>query len=274
MFCLPAPVDAQAGQTATPTRFPELNDVLDELVSRATAILGDNFAGAYLQGSFALGDADLHSDCDFLIPVHGPITAEQEACLRELHDELPTRAGHWTRHLEGSYPVEAELRTLAGLGKDWLYIDHGWRQMQWSTHCNTEVVRWTLREHGVTLAGPDPTALVDEVPADVLRERMRHYADQFLPDLFSWVTFDIAWAQRYAVSTLCRILYTLQTGTVASKRAAVLWAQEHLDAEWTALLQQVLDDRPLGWDPNEAPRPGSVQQTFAFAAYARATAHR
>lgn len=263
-----------AGDVSASTPFPELNELLVELVSRAAAILGDNFVGAYLQGSFAVGDADIHSDCDFLIPVHGPITAEQEAALRAMHDEIPTRGGHWTHHLEGSYPNKDELRTLDSLGKEWLYIDHGWRRMQWSTHCNTEVVRWSLRECGVTLAGPDPRSLVDEVPADVLRDRMRRDAPEFMPAMLGWISLDIAWAQRYAVTTLCRILHTLDTGCVGSKKAALLWAGANLDPRWHGLVKQVLDDRELGFDPDDAPRPGSVELTLAFADYATAVATR
>jgi hypothetical protein len=52
----------------------------------------------------------------------------------------------------------SELRTLRALGRRWLYIDHGWREMRWSAHGNTEVVRWSLREYGVTLAGPSAAA--------------------------------------------------------------------------------------------------------------------
>jgi SAM-dependent methyltransferase len=44
-----------------PTNFPELNTVLEELVTSARSILSDNFCGAYLQGSFATGDADVHT---------------------------------------------------------------------------------------------------------------------------------------------------------------------------------------------------------------------
>ena len=257
-----------------PTQFPELNTLLTELTQRTSAILGDSFVGAYLQGSFAVGDADIHSDCDcdFLIPVRSPLTPQQEAGLRALHDEIPTRPGHWTHHLEGSYPVEAELRSLDALGREWLYIDHGWRDMQWSTHCNNEVTRWSLRECGVTLAGPPPASLVDEVSAEVLRARMRRYADEFLSDLFTWISFDIAWAQRYAVSTFCRILHTLDTGQVTSKKAAMLWAGDALDPRWAGLIQQVLDDRPLGFDADAPPRPGSVELTLAFAAYAQSRA--
>jgi Aminoglycoside adenylyltransferase, C-terminal domain len=259
--------DPRTSHNPSPTQFPELNELLRELTDRAADILGDNIVGAYLQGSFAVGDADMHSDCDFLIPVHGPITPDQEAGLRALHDEIPTRPGHWTQHLEGSYPDKDDLRTLDGLGRPWLYIDHGWREMQWSTHCNTEVVRWSLRECGVTLTGPHPKTLVDPVRPEVLRARMREYARNFLPDLLSWTNFDIAWAQRYAVTTLCRILHTFDEGQVTSKKAALLWANCHVDPQWSSLVQQVLDDRQLGWDPDEPPRRGSVEQTLAFVQY-------
>ena len=52
---------------APPTVFPELNELLLELVAQAGSILEDDFVGAYLTGSFALGAGDVHSDCDFLV---------------------------------------------------------------------------------------------------------------------------------------------------------------------------------------------------------------
>lgn len=255
-----------------PTEFAELNALLNEFVVTVMTILGENFVGAYLQGSFAVGDADLHSDCDFIVVTHGAVTPQQEAQLRALHDEIPTRAGFWAHHLEGSYAPKDELRTLAGLGREWLYIDHGWRAMQWSTHCNTEVVRWSLRECGVTLIGPPPAALVDVVPPSALQAKMREMLSTFLPDLTSWIGFDLAWTQRYAVSSICRMLYTLHTGAVASKKASLLWARDCLDVEWRELIQLALDERARGWDPADAPRPGSVEATLAFLAYAQRSA--
>ncbi|GAA1032333.1 aminoglycoside adenylyltransferase family protein [Virgisporangium ochraceum] len=250
-----------------PTPFAELNAVLAELAGRAAAILGADFVGAYLQGSFAVGDADPHSDCDFLIPVHRQVTGEQEAALRALHDEFPTRPDYWAKRLEGSYPVLAELRTLDGLGRPWLYVDNGWREMQWSTHCNTEVVRWSLRECGVTLVGPPPSTLVDPVPASVLRERMRADVPGFVTEMESWISFDLAWAQRYAVTTLCRMLNTYVEGRVTSKRAALLWAQTAVDPRWRPLIERALVERDLGWDPDERPSPGSVGETLEFHRY-------
>jgi len=124
-------------------------------------------------------------------------------------------------------------------------------------------VRWTLRERGVTLAGPDARDLVCEVPADALRHRMSQL-ESFLPDLFTCTSFDIAWAQRYAVTTPCPILYTLDTGEVASNRPPGM-AKNALDPGWHGLIQQVLDDRALGWDPADPPRPGGVEATTRFA---------
>jgi hypothetical protein len=252
----------------SPTAYPELNELLREFATRVESILGDNFVGAYLTGSFALGAGDLQSDCDFLVVTEATVTAAQERALRQLHDEIPTRAGHWTHHIEGSYAPREHLETLAALDAQWLYIDHGWREMQWSTHCNTEDVRWTLRERGIALAGPDPRQFVAEVPADVLRRRMPALIENFLPDLFSWIDFDIAWAQRYAVTTLCRMLYTLDTGEVASKPASLEWAKDALNPAWHDLIQQAIDDRALGWDPDAAPSAGTVEATLAFAEYA------
>ena len=127
---------------SAPTQFPDLNFLLTGLTQRARSILGTNFVGAYLQGSFAVGGADRDSDCDFLIPVHGPITAEQEDGLQALHRQIPTRPGHWSTALEGSYPDRVQLQALQGMGQPWLSVARGEKQMQWSTHDNTELVRW------------------------------------------------------------------------------------------------------------------------------------
>jgi hypothetical protein len=249
------------------TAFPELDAVLDDLVRSAGSILGPDLVGFYVTGSIALGAGDLQSDCDFVAVVRTRVTEEQERGLRALHDELPTRPGHWTKHLEGSYAPQADLETLDALGRDWLYIDHGWREMQWDSHCNRVEHRWLLRECGVPLVGPDPRTLVAEVPADLLRSTMRSYIASFIPDLLAWISFETAWTQRYAVTSLCRILYTLETGEITSKPRALEWGTDVLGSEWRGLIQQALDDRPLPWD--DPPRPGSVDATLAFAEFAK-----
>lgn len=255
-----------------PTRYAELNGVLHDLVTGAQSALGDAFVGAYLQGSFALGAGDLHSDCDFLVVVRERPDAEQEVALRALHRDLPHREGHWNRHLEGSYAVAGDLRTVDGMGAEWLYADHGADEMQWSDHCNQAWTRWILREHGVTLLGPCPVELIDPVPEDVLRKQARAGLGTLTDDVLGWCPPRIAWCQRYLVVQAARSLYTVRTAQVASKRDALRWAMMHGDPRWRPLLQQVQADRDRGFDPDDRPRPGSVDAAREFAAYVAAVA--
>jgi predicted nucleotidyltransferase len=62
---------------SNPTAFADLNAVIGELVAATQAILGDNFCGAYLQGSFAVGNADIYSDVDFVIATHAEVSDDQ-----------------------------------------------------------------------------------------------------------------------------------------------------------------------------------------------------
>jgi hypothetical protein len=247
------------------TPFAELDAVLLDLTASARDILGGQFVGAYVQGSFALGAGDDQSDCDVIIATTVAPSGREEADLRRLHDEIPTRPGSWTKTLEVSYADVASLRDVHGLGVPWLYCDNGHRVLIWDTHCNSLHTRWILRHHGITLAGPPPAELVDEVPADALRESMRAALPGVMAGITTWTSFDIAWAQRYAVATCCRMLYTARTGEVVGKRGALEWARANLDPVWRPLLDQVIADRRLGWDPGEPPRPGSVEATYAFA---------
>lgn len=254
------------------TPYDELDAVLADLTGSVRDILGDTFVGAYLQGSFALGAGDPHSDCDFIVATTELPSGRAESELRRLHDEIPTRAGYWSANLEGSYADTTSLRGVDGLGVPWLFCDHGHRELIWDTHCNTPHTRWILRHHGITLAGPPIADLVDEVPPRAIRDAMRVALPTLMADLRTWAPFDIAWTQRYAVSNCCRVLYTLHTAEVTSKRGALEWALANLDPKWRPLLTQVIEDRELGWDPAAPPRPGSSDAMREFAAYAESFA--
>jgi Domain of unknown function (DUF4111)/Nucleotidyltransferase domain len=248
-----------------PTRFADLNEVLRELVGGARAALGDNFCGSYLVGSFAVGDADEHSDVDFLVVTCAEVSAEQEAHLRVMHARFPTLGVSWAQHLEGSYVPKAALRRLDPSRTAWLYVNNGSAEMELSSHDNNGVVRWSLREHGLVLAGPDPKELVDPVTADDLRHEAFEAIAVRAADPWS---YDNGWAQPYVVATFCRMLNTLQTGQITSKRKAMEWAQHALDEEWTDLIESALRDRPNTWALVHQPaHPGSVDRTRRFVAY-------
>ena len=80
--------------------------------------------------------------------------------------------------------------------------------MEWSAHCNTEDVRWVVRERPLIVEGVNPREFVCEVPTVALQAKMRSQIGSFLVDLLTWTIFEISWTQRYAVEASRRMLYS------------------------------------------------------------------
>ena len=256
---------------SAPTLYPQLNNVLRDLVAGVRATLGANFVGAYLQGSFAVGDADEHSDVDFVIVTGDEVDSAAEFALQRLHTTLYAREVGWAQHLEGSYVPKERLRHVDPARTQFLYLDNGASELVRDAHCNTAVMRWSLREHGVVLAGPEPKHLVAPVSASQLRTEARAGIQEYA----AWAPEPTKaggmsrWKQTYLVLTFCRLLHTLACGCVTSKRKAGTWALEALDPEWTELIQTAIDDRPDPWRRVHQPAaPNAIARTLAFADYA------
>jgi len=250
----------------TPTSYAELNHVLTALVDGARDVLGNNFVGAYLQGSFALGDADEFSDVDFIVATKGVLDEPQVSAIGELHRRIFTMPTIWAQHLEGSYLPVAALRHVDADQARFAYFDNGSTTLEWSDHDNTAVMRWSLRERGVTLAGPRPAALIDPVSRSVLvAEVTGSLRDRCAFLHHHPAALDNGWVQPYIVLTFCRGLHTIAVGAVTSKPAAGKWASASLDARWRPLIRRALHDRP---DPSARARrpadPGALAETWAF----------
>lgn len=276
----------------SPTPYAELNGVLAHLLAGARAALKDNFVGLYLQGSFAVGDFTPWSDCDFIVVTHEDLTPGQLAALQALHAQIHTLpAPYWRTGLEGSYAPAQVLRRWSTSPRDppgeprpddWAdpgtngsppraypfwYLDHGSKTLVRSEHDNTRVVRWSLREKGVTLAGPEPRTLIDPVPPESLKAEVRETLERCLG--LGLPMPMVAW-QAFWVGLFCRILHTLATGEVTSKKAAMTWAEEALDPAWRGLIARARalkkgDDATAGLPAD----PAEIAATLAFAEYAR-----
>ncbi|HEV2533222.1 nucleotidyltransferase domain-containing protein [Phenylobacterium sp.] len=285
---MPNPKDRAPAREPTP--HPELNAVLAHLVGEAKALLGDNFIGAYLQGSFALGDHNENSDCDFIIVTQRDITLDELPAFQAMHaaiHELPHR--RWRHGLEGAYAPAAILRRWSPTPRDppgearsetwkdegtsgsppraypFWYLDHGAKHLIRSEHDNTQVVRWCLREKGVTLEGPDPKRLIDPVPTEALKAEVRETMDRCLAlDLHP--IDNRAWLQ-FWVGLYCRMAHTLSTGQIASKKAGTAWARQALDPHWTPFIERTQaagKGTPEGFDPIPA---ADAAEAKAFARY-------
>ena len=264
---------AAAGFSTTrmaPTPYRELNLVLRELVEGVRGVLGRDFVGACLQGSFAVGDFDRHSDVDFIVVVASELSDTKVRALQELHGRIHDLDCAWARHLEGSYFPSDILRDCARRGRELWYLDHGSRSLVRSEHCNTAVVRWVVRERGVALAGPAPGTLVDPIPVGTLRAEIAQTIGEWGREiLVEPARFSNRFYQGYIVLNYCRMLHDLHTGFPGSKKAGADWAKTALDPAWAGLIDRGWSGRPNPAHSVRQPAdPVEFERTLDFVRYA------
>ena len=246
---------------AAPTPYPELNQVLEELVKRIQQILEHDFIGAYLQGSFALGDFDRHSDVDFIVVTQDELTSQQVDRLQTMHDQVYQLDSEWAKHLEGSYFPTSTLRDPGKSGLDLWYLDHGARVLVRSDHCNTLLVRWVVRERGVTLAGPPPETLLEPMATDLLRAEIFEVLTRWGREILDDPTpYNNRFYQGFIVLNYCRMLHDLIRGRPGSKREGADWAKATLAPRWSELIDGAWGCRP---DPARQVRQPADPEAFA-----------
>jgi predicted nucleotidyltransferase len=249
-----------------PTPYPDVNAVLDRLLSDVQTVLGDYFAGMYLYGSLSSGDFDpQRSDIDFLVVTTGELPGEMIAALEAMHSQIMSSGLKWARKLEGSYIPRDALRRYDPAGPPYPTLNEG--RFYVAPHGSDWIIqRHIIREHGVTLAGPAPHTLIDPVQPDDLRRAVRGIlAEWWAPmlDNPAWLRSDEY--QAYAVLTMCRALHTLEHGDIVSKPVAARWVRDTLGEPWAALIERALTWQPgAPWD--------ELGQTLGFIRYTLARA--
>lgn len=266
----------QALQRIPSEPYPELRLVLETFVDGVQDAVKANFVGAYLVGSLATGDFDHDSDIDFLVVTNEELTDAQVQSLQALHLGLHGLGYYPAQHLEGSYIPKDLLNRADRVGTQALwYIDNGSTVLERSLHDNKWHVRWILRERAITLSGPSPKALVQPVLPKTLLSEMLVSVEKLRSDFAAEIGKPLGWfntrfAQSFTVLTCCRMLHTLQNGTVRSKLAGVEWAERSLDTEWHKLIRQAWAEREgvrFGMKVRQPADMERLQETARFIAY-------
>ncbi|MBV9470778.1 MAG: DUF4111 domain-containing protein [Abitibacteriaceae bacterium] len=224
-----------------PTPYPDVNVVLLELLPAVQSILGSHFIGMYLDGSLATGDFDEASDIDFVVVTDKEISGALFESLQAMHDRIGIMDSPWAIQLEGSYISQQALRRYDPAYALHPNIERGSNErLKMELHDHTwDVHRYVLRESGITLIGPSPQTLIDPVAPDDLRRAMFAALQEWAMQILDEPTQIDGWGyQTYSVLSLCRILYTLQYGTIVSKPCAARWAQETLEKTWEPLIER------------------------------------
>jgi len=229
--------------------YPELREVLNRFAEEIAAELGENLVGIYLVGSIASGDFDADSDVDFLVVTYAELTEAIMNRLQEIQIKIHKIDSYPAKHLEGSYISIADLNDASIVGhKELFYFDNGSTAYELSTHDNQWHVRWILREQGIALIGPKPQTIMQAIPLNELRNEIKtamlHVKQLFEDEIDRPLSFfNSRFGQSFTVLTYCRMLHTLHTGTVQSKKAGMQWAKQSLDPKWANLIEQAWQER-------------------------------
>lgn len=251
--------------------FPsDIPEMLDAHLFGIRAILGENLVAVYLRGSLALGDFDpATSDLDFFAVTERRVSDAEFAALAALHTRLDHLPNRYSAELEGPYIDRAATRRFQP-GQRHPTIGRG-EALTWHEHSTNWVLeRWAVREHGITLLGPDPKTLIDPVTPDDIRAAVR-------ARLLDWSTWanpldnpEWQWPRAhkaYVVETMCRALCTIATGELPSKPVAVAWALATLPDPWRATVK-----RSIAWRTDTTPDPTLVSEVRHFVLWAAAQA--
>jgi len=248
-----------------PTPYPEVNELLVEILENIQANLGDKLIGLYAFGSLVTGDFNLaRSDVDLAAVLSDDLNAREFARLERMHAKLARDNPIWNDRIEVGYIAARHVRqfdptciiAIASPGEPFHFrtANYGWL-----LHLDQ------LGKQGLVLYGPPLQSLIGPISNDelvrVMREGMklwREWADDPEPNMPHS-------AQAYAIMTMCRALRTYRTGEFVSKNEAVRWAVDELP-EWSTLILESVNwrDEPNGdyGDPDD-----SYLETLAFTHY-------
>jgi predicted nucleotidyltransferase len=235
-----------SNQNMFPTPYPEVNVILNELLPDVQEILGNKFIGMYLHGSLACGDFNPQtSDIDFLVVTDGGLSVDTFSVLKDMHARIFASGLAWSQKLEGAYILKGDLRrhNPAHAPVPWLGVDGHFAFEPLGS--DWIIQRWILREKGVIVFGQPLKPMIDLVSADDLRAAVRgSLLEWWSPPFPSPERFESGEYQAYAILTMCRSLYVLEHGHLASKPKATRWVKEKLGEPWARLIATAASWRP------------------------------
>lgn len=251
------------GSFRNPTPYPDVNEVLRDLLDGAGTVLGTQFVGMYVHGSLASGDFEPErSDIDFLVVTADTLPDDMIEALEAMHQRLAASGLPWAQRLDGSYiprdalrrhdPAQACFPELDSFDETFGVAQHG---SDWV------IQRHVIREHGLALAGPPPQTLIDPVqPAELQQAVSDQLRGRWSRQLRGPTRLKSPEYQAYAVLTMCRALYTLEHATVVSKAVAPRWARAALGERWGLLI-----DWAVAWRRDD--RSDNLYATVEFIQY-------
>lgn len=221
--------------------------LLEMLGKRYSELLGANFVGLYVHGSYAMGCFNTaKSDLDYIVVCEaepdaevkkrimdvtiayerfGPAKGFEMHLMRRSDCENYVHPPYFCLHYSGAH-------TAAYISDPDNYISYmRGRDMDLGAHLTV------LTKRGLRICGPDIADIFGPVPKEA-------HIESVMSDM-DWSEADCM----YHVLNRCRTLALMGEGAVLSKKEGALWALEHMEKAHHALIREALlsyeTDKPM-----------------------------
>jgi Aminoglycoside adenylyltransferase, C-terminal domain/Nucleotidyltransferase domain len=217
-----------------------------ERVAELTALLLDelrpDLLGLYLFGSLAAGGfVEGRSDVDLFAVVEDAVDENRLARLERLHADFAAAHPEWRERVEVGYVDRGVLQTFAAEPAGTIAVISPGEPL----HITEPQRGWVLNWHGVctqgeVLYGSPPLELGPALSESDYRRVVAAQLAAWQKEIraAAWVGYVPA-AEGYAVVSICRALYALETGGQTTKEAAAAWAAERFP-EWAGFIRDAL----------------------------------
>ena len=231
----------------------EISQLLSDIVTQCTGLLGDNLVGIYLHGSLAMGSFNPDaSDVDFLVVTKTTLTPEKRKELAQAMIRLSEHAPR--KGLEMSVITQRELLDFTHPTPYEFHFSNEWierYQNDTFDYAKENLVDGDLAAHltiikarGIVLYGQAIDAVFPDIPK-------QHYIDSILDDARAILrnlgstgsnsSSTAEWSTPvYNVLNLCRVRAFLEAGLITSKREGGEWALLHATPFQANLIRQAL----------------------------------
>lgn len=248
------------------TKHKEINELLQQLLTQVQSILADKFIGMYIGGSFANGSFNYEtSDIDCYIVTTSELSQDIVKNIEEMHKKFYSSELKYAKKIEASYIPQNDILHFNPSGMR-PYFNEGCYYL--GEYGNNYIIElYVLREKGISILGPDIKNLIQKISTQdlmlAIQKNLHEYWEVTLDDFSKFNRSDY---QVFAIFTMCRTLYSLETGAITSKMEAAQWALQRLDNNWKNLIELA-----IAWRPEQ--EINKLDETMQFVKYVLRKSH-
>ncbi|NOU98367.1 DUF4111 domain-containing protein [Paenibacillus sp. LMG 31456] len=217
--------------------LPLLQDYVQLLISQLPEVV----YGIYLQGSIVLdGFVPERSDIDFITIVSRNLTPEEINQIDLIHEKLKNKHDYYSV-MEGQYTTLDHLRRTADLERERFPKYFYGKCMGLTKGQIDSTALWILKNHGLTLFGPNARGLEINVSWPDLLNAMKYNLHKYWTEKAD--NYELFLQDNWVddtVLTLGRIMYTLEHQSVITKDQAGDYLVQMLPTEWHALIYEAM----------------------------------